>query len=506
MEAHYAGSLVPKKGPRMDESLEPRLIPMDYQFLLKSSRKDGAGSRQRMLYANLRQAIAAERLIAGHRLPGSRELAEQLNIARNTVVHAYEQLCAEGYLHSNRQGTVIASLQTPPPRKSAATRRAVRLSSRIRQLPSTRGRRNDLQPFTPGVPALDAFPLSDWQAAVKRTFQKIHPRDLAYSEAQGSHALRTAINDRLRAARGLRCTPDQILITDGTQTALDVCARLLGEEKDVVWMEDPGYTGARSVFTSAGMSIQPVAVDACGMTVSALRDYPTPRFIYLTPSHQYPLGAVLSMPRRLELLALAHKHGAWILEDDYDSDFRYDGEPLAALQGLIEDAPVIYMGTFSKTLFPGLRLGYFIVPPELIAPLRTSLASLMRHGRQIEEAALARFIVEGRYTRHLSRMRRLYGERRQALRAALARQLPELEVSGVDAGLHLVLFLPTGADDLKVCALASQQGLNPQPLSRYYNGDSSKKPGLILGYGNTPASAMNRHVRTLSACIIDSRS
>lgn len=478
---------------------------MDYPFLLKPSRKDAAGSRQRLLYTNLRQAITTGRLGPKHRLPSSREMAEQLSIARNTVVHAYEQLCAEGYLLSDRRGTAVAELPRPP-RNLGINRQAPRLSSRARQLPVARERGNDLGPFTPGVPALDAFPLSEWQGAIKRVFREIRPRDLAYGTADGNPSLRVAISDRLRAARGLRCSPDQVFITDGTQAALDICARLLAEETDVVWMEDPGYTGARSVFTVAGLNIQPVAVDASGMTVSDLHDYPAPRFIYLTPSHQYPLGGVLSMPRRLELLALAHKHGAWILEDDYDSDFRYDGEPLAALQGLIEDAPVIYMGTFSKTLFPGLRLGYFVAPPELVAPLQTSLASWMRHGRQLEEDALARFMMEGRYTRHLSRMRRLYRERRQALRAALARYLPDLEISGADAGLHLVVLLPAGIDDLRVCKLASEQGLNPQPLRRYYHEGSVSNPGLLLGYGNTPASTMNRHVRTLAACIANARS
>lgn len=207
------------------------------------------------------------------------------------------------------------------------------------------------------------------------------------------------------------------------------------------------------------------------------------------------------MPRRLQLLALAHRHGAWILEDDYDSDFRYGGEPLVALQGLIEDAPVIYLGTFSKTLFPGLRLGYLVASPEVIEPLRAGLETLRRHGRQIEEAALARFMLEGRYTRHLSRMRKLYKERRQALQVALARHLPGLEVLGADAGLHLVVLLPPGVDDLGVCELAGRQGLNPQPLSHCYDAGSSKRPGLILGYGNTSVSAMDRCVRTLARCV-----
>lgn len=474
---------------------------MDYQFLLKSSRQEPVSSRQRLLYVNLRESIAAARLPAGHRLPGSRALAEQLSVARNTVVHAYEQLCSEGYLLSDRQGTVVASLPAPPRRRPDETRRAARLYGRVRQLLLTQETREELWPFTPGVPALDAFPLAEWQSAVRRTFRGIQACDLGYAESRGSAALRAAISDRLRVARGLRCSPEQVLITDGTLTALDICSRLLGERGDIVWMENPGYAGGRSVFTAAGLKVHAVSADAGGMVTADLATHPAPRFIYLTPSHQWPLGGALPMPRRLELLALAHEHGAWILEDDYDSDFRYGGEPLVALQGLTEEAPVIYLGTFSKTLFPGLRLGYLVVPPDLIGPLLGSLATLRRHGRQIEEATLARFMLEGRYTRHLSRMRKLYKERRQALQAALTRYLPALEVLGADAGLHLVVVLPPGVDDLRVCELAGRRGLNPQPLSHCYGAATGSRPGLILGYGNTSVSVMDRCVRTLARCI-----
>jgi GntR family transcriptional regulator/MocR family aminotransferase len=292
-----------------------------------------------------------------------------------------------------------------------------------------------------------------------------------------------------------------VLITDGTMAALDICSRLLGEEGDIVWMENPGYAGGRSVFTAAGLKVHAVSADASGMLAGDLSAHPAPRFIYLTPSHQWPLGGVLPMPRRLQLLAHAREYGAWILEDDYDSDFRYGGEPLVALQGLIEDAPVIYLGTFSKTLFPGLRLGYLAASPEVIEPLRATLATLRRHGRQIEEATLASFMLEGRYARHLSRMRKLYKERRQALQAVLKQHLPELQVLGADAGLHLVAVLPPGANDLRVCELARRQGLNPQPLSHCYDAGPGKRPGLILGYGNTPVSTMDRGVRTLARCM-----
>ncbi|HZT03388.1 MAG TPA: PLP-dependent aminotransferase family protein [Steroidobacteraceae bacterium] len=478
---------------------------MDYQFLLKFSPEEPATSNQRLLYVNLREAIAAARLPAGHRLPGSRALAEQLNVARNTIVHAYEQLCSEGYLLSDRQGTVVASLPAPPRRRPGEPRRAARLSSRARQLPVAPERSEELWPFTSGVPALDVFPLAEWQSAVRRTFQGIQARDLGYAESQGSAALRAAISDRLRVARGLKCSSEQVLITDGTLSALDICSRLLAEQGDVVWMENPGYAGGRSVFAAAGLRVHAISADAGGMVTADLATHPAPRFIYLTPSHQWPLGGVLPMRRRLELLAVAHTRGAWILEDDYDSDFRYGGEPLVALQGLTEEAPVIYLGTFSKTLFPGLRLGYLVAPLELIEPLRASVATLRRHGRQIEEATVARFMLEGRYTRHLSRMRKLYKERRQALQAALGRHLPAHEVLGADAGLHLVVVLPPGVDDRRVCELAGRRGLNPQPLSHCYQAGTDTRPGLVLGYGNTPVGVMDRCVRTLARCIEGSR-
>ena len=210
----------------------------------------------------------------------------------------------------------------------------------------------------------------------------------------------------------------------------------------------------------------------------------------------------MSLTRRMELLALARRLGMLILEDDYDSDFRFDGEPLPSLQGLIDDAPVLYLGTFSKTLFPGLRLGYVVVPAHLIATFRTAAGTLARHGRQVEEMVLARFISEGRYTRHLGKMRRLYRERQLALRRALARHLPGLEVRGVEAGLHLVLMLPIGADDRSVCERARRLGMNPSPLSRYSDHGIAVPPALVLGYGNTSAESMERHVSALASCIL----
>jgi GntR family transcriptional regulator/MocR family aminotransferase len=469
---------------------------MDYRFLLA-----GEGSnRQRRLYGNLRSAISSGRLAANHRLPSSRELAEQLGIARNSVVYAFDQLRVEGYLSTSRRGTLVAAAaaaaaNVDKPRRS---RLNIAVSKRVRNLSRRERPRDDALPFSPGVPALQDFPLQEWHAVLRRTASKMRAKHLGYGEALGNEDLRKAIADRLRAARALRCSHDQIFITNGTQSTLDLLARSLADPGDSVWMEAPGYAGARAAFLSAGLKVEPVEVDEYGFDPEKTRRLEAPRFIYLTPSHQYPLGSVLSLKRRMELINRAWELNALILEDDYDSDFRFGGEPLPALQGLVEEAPVIYLGTFSKTMFPGLRLGYLVVPPAAVEAIATIYANLDRHGRQHEQMALASFITEGRYTRHLSRMRKIYRERQQALRSALAERLPELPVDGAEAGLHLVLRLPNGCDDVQLAHRARLQGLNPAALSEYGEATKPRRSGLVLGYGNLALAGVKPAVRTLA--------
>ena len=472
---------------------------MDYRFLMTADPSSPRVPRQRQLYGNLRAAIAAGRLVAHHRLPGSRELAEQLGIARNTVIYAFEQLAAEGYLHSSRRGTVVAKVPDAVKARGGRSKASISLSQRIRAFPNRERPQQDTMPFTPGVPALDEFPLHEWHLSLRRAGASIRPVDLGYGDARGNVFLREAISDRLRAARGLRCTRDQVFITNGTQATLDLLARSLADVGDTVLMESPGYTGARAAFTAAGLVVKGVPVDEEGVVLENLGHLVNPRFIYVTPSHQYPLGSVLSLRRRMEVINLARRVGAMILEDDYDSDFRFGGEPLPALQGLVEDAPVMYLGTFSKTLFPGLRLGYFVVPNAAIEPIDAIYTTLDRHGRQLEQLALARFMVDGRYTRHLSRMRKLYRERQHLLRAALAARLPNFEVRGAEAGLHLVLMFPDGVDDLEFVRRARRQGLNPGALSSYCGDVRQKLSGLVLGYGNLATANIEPHVVTLAA-------
>ena len=263
---------------------------------------------------------------------------------------------------------------------------------------------------------------------------------MGYGPVEGNVALRQAVAEYLRVSRGVRCDAAQVFITDGTQNSLDLCARTLADAGDTAWIENPGYYGARAALQAADLRLVPIGVDADGLAPHGddWRRTP-PKLIYITPSHQYPLGAVMSLERRLALIQHARAAGAWIIEDDYDSEFRHTGAPLSAVQGLTADAPVIYLGTFSKMLFPALRLGYMVVPPALVPALQKTAGALMLRGRVADQLALAEFIEAGHFTRHLRRMRRLYGERRDALQAAIERHLQGI----VTAVSYTHLTLPT---------------------------------------------------------------
>lgn len=480
---------------------------MDYAFLLRPAAQAPTLSQERRLYANLRTAIVTERLPGAHRLPGTRELAAQLGIARNSVIYAYEQLAAEGYLQSNRQGTVVARHVSGASLQEATLGEGgghVRLAARSGQLPP-RAAADPALPFTLGLPALTEFPLREWQRVGRAALKRLRLADLGAGPPGGSEKLRRVLAERLRASRELRCTPEQIFVTDGTQPALEILARVTADARDVVWIESPGYRPAASAFRAAGLAVHPMAVDEHGMVLEGERA-PPPRLIYVTPSHQYPLGSVLARDRRVALIAVAKRAQALVLEDDYDSDFRYDGEPLPALQELTPDAPVTYLGTFSKTMFPGIRLAYLVVPKGLAAHLAERHLGALRGGRAADQEMLATFIAEGRYTRHLRRMRRLYTDRQQALREALRRHLPQLQVKGAEAGLHLVLALPPHVSDVQVCRLARARGVNPAPLSEYYEEGQQARSGLVIGFGNTPLEAIEPSVRALAGAIEERRS
>lgn len=466
---------------------------------------------QRVLYEALQQAVAQGHLQAGAALPSSRDLARDLGVARNSVIYAYEQLHAEGYVQTSRQGTIVAALRTPVPlpvARSIGRAGSAALAKRVQGFDRRRTPEDDLLPFMPGMPALDAFPVRTWQSLCERAARQGSPSELGYRWSVGEPELRQAIATYLRAARGVRCHPDQVMVTDGTQHSLALCAQLLADAGDTVWIEHPGYGGARTAFAQAGLKQVPVTVDAQGISPPAsLWRTHAPHLIYTTPSHQYPLGSVLSLPRRLSLIEQARQTGAWILEDDYDSEFRHDGPPLSAMQGQVDDAPVVYLGTFSKSMFPALRLGFIVWPAALADRAAGVAGALVRGGRTTEQRALAAFIGEGHFTRHLRKMRRLYALRQATLRDALLQHWPwPGTVLGGQAGLHLVLSLPltpspgSSVPDVALADAAYEQGLSPRPLSVYGTGGIAGFNGLVMGYANTHEDTMADKVRQLVAC------
>ncbi|PTB20083.1 PLP-dependent aminotransferase family protein [Trinickia symbiotica] len=472
---------------------------MDYGVLLSTFVRESAQEaparmpQQRRLYACLRAAILSGKIEEGTRLLSSRALADELRMARNSVLYAYERLAAEGFLIGTRQGTIVAAVgvqRTPLVAPGDAPVLSRRVANMIRQDAGM----DDPLPFLPGTPALDEFPLAQWRRCMERAWRNIGPAQLGYMPVEGDMALRTAIAEYLRISRGVRCEAQQVFITGGTQNSLDLCARTLADAGDTAWIENPGYDGARNAFQAANLQLVPIGVDANGLAprLEDWRDTP-PKLIYITPSHQYPLGAVMSLERRLALVAQASAMGAWIIEDDYDSEFRHHSAPLSAVQGLAEDAPVVYLGTFSKVMFPALRIGFMVVPPALAPVLRHTASRLMLRGRVAEQLALAEFIEAGHFTRHLRRMRRLYAERRTALHEALERNLRgALTVSGGAGGMHLSARLDLPVADTEVSHVARTRSLVLRPLSRFcLDGKQARYNGLVLGYGNVSASRMD---------------
>jgi GntR family transcriptional regulator/MocR family aminotransferase len=343
--------------------------------------------------------------------------------------------------------------------------------------------------MTPGVPALSQFPISAWRRAHDRALQTALPAALGYGDPVGEPALREAIAHHLRVSRGVRCDADQVVITEGAQSALSLCVSLLTNPGDTAWLEDPGYRGAKAAFHAGDLNVIAMRVDDNGMAIprKAWLAHP-PRLVQTTPAHQYPTGAVLSISRRLDLIKRATEVGAWIVEDDYDSEFRHQGAPIAAMQGLVVDAPVLYVGSFSKSMFPALRLGFLVLPKTIAQSADGSLRELLRGGHRLEQLAMANFIDSGQFARHLGRMRRLYRERQNALREALVAHLGvEHQVLGGHSGLHLTVRLPPHMPDRAIVEEARRVGMSPAPLSAFAMAPLPEDNGLVIGYGNTSA-------------------
>lgn len=464
----------------------------------------------RQLYQVIRAAILAHLLPVGLQLPSSRELARELALSRNTVMYAYEQLIAEGYLEARAgAGTFIADTAPDEINERAALAAPVddsghaSLSQRGRQLIAHAGA-SDVQwgAFLPGVPDVSQFPNKIWSRLQNKVWRRSRVDLLTYGQSGGYRPLRAAIADYLRVARSVNCSAEQVMITTGIHQSIDLAAKLLGDAGERAWVEDPCYWGTRNVLQSMGIEADPVAVDAEGLRFNPNDCGPAPRFIFVTPSHQYPLGAVMSLSRRRLLLEYAAAHQVWIMEDDYDSEFRYGSRPLASLQGMDSGDRVLYLGTFSKTLFPGLRIGFLVVPPALAAPFGAGLSELYRGGQFFTQAVLADFMNEGHYASHIRRMRLLYAERLGLLQQAITRHFGErVTISGGDAGLHLVLGLPQDCDDLAISGNALQQGIITRPLSGYYMHATHAQRGLVLGYACVPSEQIGPLFDTLALII-----
>ncbi|MEW3213522.1 PLP-dependent aminotransferase family protein [Escherichia coli] len=462
------------------------------------------------LYNALRYAILDGSLPPHSRLPASRELAVELGISRNTVLTTYEQLQAEGYVVSRRgSGTFVA--QTAPDTflmafSNTEKSEDARLSSAVSHRGDYLLRHVSASPcqwgaFIPGVPDVSAFPHPLFSRIQARISRRPEPERLSYSCTGGTPELQHALVDYLRIARGVRCQADQILITEGIHQAIDLVARMLADAGDMAWVEEPSYWGISHVLAMNAVQITPVAVDASGL-VPPERLMPPPRLIFVTPSHQYPLGVVMSLERRQRLLALARQHGSWIVEDDYDSEFRFSGQPVPALQGLIDDAPVVYIGTFSKTVYPGLRLGYLVLPRPLKEALKRAHAELYRGGHTLIQMALAEFINGGHYSAHIRRMWLLYSRRRAFLGELIERHCGTQALSDFsdNAGLHLILNLPDDVDDVAVAASANAQNILVRPLSLYYL-TAQRKRGLLMGFASLPEAQMEEAFATLLTCL-----
>lgn len=471
----------------------------------------------KQIYGRLRGAILAGRLEPGTRLPATRTLARELGVSRTTTLLAYQQLVLEGYLEGQvGQGTSVArqlpampahrrTTSTPSTRMDTGVP-AVRLAARahlLQQMPYPRrvGQQSS-GVFRGGEPALDQFPYDVWARLIARHARQSLRAYAHYQPPAGYEPLRQAIASHIGITRGVRCTPEQIILTAGSQGALDLAARTLLDPGEAVWLENPGYFGARGALLAAGARLVPVPVDEQGLVVEIGRQRcPTARLVSTSPSNQAPTGVAMSLGRRLTLLEWAREAGAWILEDDYDSEYRFGGRPLEALQGLDHTGRVLYIGTFSKVLFPSLRLGYLVAPTDLIGPLLAVRRCIDGYPPILEQMALCDFLTEGHYARHLRQMLSLYRRRRDLLRRELRLRLGGLlDVHLPEAGMHLVGWLPPGKDDQRAAELAAGASIEVIAISRY-SLEPLPRGGLVFGYASANEDAILHGVKALAAAL-----
>lgn len=471
----------------------------------------------RQVYRELARLILTGRIAAGSRLPSSRELARELGVARNTVLAALDQLTSEGYIEGRRgSGTYVATdlPDAPPlaadgsPARRAAARAMHRppVASHINMLATGRHAPARLTGLlAPGMADPGEFPFDLWARLLARTWRRPSQALATGGASAGYLPLRQAIADYLRLLRGVRCEAEQVIIVSGTRHGLDLTARLLLTAGDTVWLEDPGYPGLRGPLAVAGAQLVPLPVDDEGIDISMAPAGSRPRFIAVSPSHQYPLGMTMSLPRRLQLLERARQSDAWVFEDDYDSEWRYRGRPLAALQGLDSDGRVIYAGSFSKVLFASLRIGYLVVPPQVVDAFLSARATLDDQPSLIAQPALAAFLAEGHFAAYLRRQRRIYRARQDLTLAASSKHLAGLlDVPPDSGGLHLVGFstpeLVRRMDDFTASRRAAAAGLSVPPLSKYWFGRPGRQ-GLMLGYAAMAEASIEPAIQRLAEAL-----
>src|ERR1700733_14389539 len=468
----------------------------------------------RWLYAALRAEILTGRLRPGSRLPSTRDLAAQYGLSRGTVVSAFEELKSEGYLHGSAgSGTYVSTvlpehlLQVAPqasPKFSAGKTRPRQLSDygvRVQSFPNLESR--PTRAFRANLPALDLFPTKIWTRLAERRLRRLSLPQLLGCDTMGYLPLRTAVADYLNRSRGTQCKPEQVMIVSGTQEALDLAGRLILNPGDQVCVEEPGYPGAAMAFEALGTKILPVPVDGEGMELPRVRKA---KLVYVTPGHQFPVGTTMSLARRLQLLEWARRSGALIFEDDYDSEFRYSGRPIPALQGLDRQGLdrqglVLFCGSFSKVLFPSLRLGYLVLPHDLVEYFAAAKSVLNRHAAPFEQTVLCDFIVEGHFGRHLRRMREVYAERLSTLMESARRNLAGLlELSSVEAGLQTVGWLPQGVDGKAARQAAEARKGEVIPL-RVYSRGPLQREGLQMGFAAVNPQEIRRGVHQLALAL-----
>ncbi|MBA4182903.1 MAG: PLP-dependent aminotransferase family protein [Acidobacteria bacterium] len=473
----------------------------------------------RQIYEAIRRSILSGEFHSGRQLPASRLLATQIGVSRMTVINAYDQLLAEGYLESRAgAGTFVAEhlpeefLQTLGIKLQKSdgetSPRNLKLSGYGKNISKEIGRilqnnqATPIIPFQHGLAAIDDFPFDVWAKLTSRCYQTLQRNRFGYGEPAGFYPLRESIAAYLKSARAVNCTPEQVIITNGAQHAFDLIGRILLEAKTEVWVENPCYFGARQAFQSVGAKLIPVPVDKNGFDLSAaLKQSRNARMVYVTPSHQFPLGVTMSLSRRLQLLEWASKAGSWIVEDDYDSELRYAGRPLASLQGLDRDGRVLYIGTFSKMIFPALRLGCLVVPRDLVEIFTAVRALNGSHSALIDQATLAAFITEGHLARHIRRMRRLYEERQEILISEAKKHLKgKLEVKKSVSGMHLIGWLNDDVKDYSVAKKAAEFGVKVAAVSSH-SFTKQERGGLILGYTAFNEEQIKKGVKQLAKAI-----